>query len=550
MGDREGHSTDRRRSDRDSHRDRHSRNPRDRTPERRRDRSGERDHRDGERRHRSRSTSRDRRSHRHYEDRHRNDRGHHRDDRERYREREHREYDRNRDRDYGSSKHREPSPERLESGGLNVEIHPLLATSIDAIGLSTGAVPLIPKASVSTSLANQRAALKLQPKPVVTRKKRDADDPVSAFLNIKPEEPLKGSSNPYFDRRIAAVSTGTKHVTRPLHFHQKGKFMAAANQMRKEAQMEVLRREIAEGTLESGMDVEIVGDLLAVAPAQVPKVEWWDMALLPGGAYDPNAINLSLFNNLIQRPALLAPPADLNVLVAPKPLALTPPEQKKLRRQRRLQEQKDKQEQIRLGLLPPEEPRVKLSSLNTLLASESVQDPTLVEAEVRAKIAARQEAHMAANEARKQAAAAVPKAAPEIGPLVHVAVYQIDRVDHPQWKYKMKMNAQQDYLTGCAVLSPKTNIIVVEGLPKHLKHYKALLTRRINWEQPPPPKDGQDLGSEPMTGGPNACRLLWEGTVAKASWSRFEMKEVKGEVDVKEYFLKLGLEHYWNLTRS
>jgi U4/U6 small nuclear ribonucleoprotein PRP3 len=69
---------------------------------------------------------------------------------------------------------------------------------------------------------------------------------------------------------------------------------------------------------------------------------------------------------------------------------LTKLERKKLRRQTRNEAQKETQEKIRLGLQPPPEPKVRMANLMRVLGNEAVQDPTKVEAHVRAQMAKRQ----------------------------------------------------------------------------------------------------------------------------------------------------------------
>lgn len=63
--------------------------------------------------------------------------------------------------------------------------------------------------------------------------------------------------------------------------------------------------------------------------------------------------------------------------------------------------QKEVQEKVRLGLIPPPEPKVRLTNMMRVLKSETVQDPTKVEAYVRAQVEKRRKAHEAANAARK-----------------------------------------------------------------------------------------------------------------------------------------------------
>jgi U4/U6 small nuclear ribonucleoprotein PRP3 len=56
---------------------------------------------------------------------------------------------------------------------------------------------------------------------------------------------------------------------------------------------------------------------------------------------------------------------------------------KKLRRQSRREAWKEKQDKIRLGIIAPDQPKVKMSNLMRVLGNEAVQDPTKVEAHVR-----------------------------------------------------------------------------------------------------------------------------------------------------------------------
>ena len=65
------------------------------------------------------------------------------------------------------------------------------------------------------------------------------------------------------------------------------------------------------------------------------------------------------------------------------PVFLTKKERKKLRRQNRREAWKEKQDKIRLGLINPDQPKVKMSNLMRVLGTEAVQDPTKVEAHVR-----------------------------------------------------------------------------------------------------------------------------------------------------------------------
>ncbi len=69
-----------------------------------------------------------------------------------------------------------------------------------------------------------------------------------------------------------------------------------------------------------------------------------------------SVLNEAWITNLIEHPIKMKPPTDL--ANPPEiPLLLTKKERKKLRRQNRLEAQKEIQEQVRLGLAKPPEPK-------------------------------------------------------------------------------------------------------------------------------------------------------------------------------------------------
>ena len=94
---------------------------------------------------------------------------------------------------------------------------------------------------------------------------------------------------------------------------------------------------------------------------------------------------------------------------------------KKMRRQRRLADMQDKQDRVKMGLLPPPPPKgslpvleyilpaltahrklkVKLSNMMNVLTQDAIADPTKVEAKVRREMAMRENGHLRANAERK-----------------------------------------------------------------------------------------------------------------------------------------------------
>ena len=72
-----------------------------------------------------------------------------------------------------------------------------------------------------------------------------------------------------------------------------------------------------------------------------------------------------------------------------------------MRKQRRQAELQDKRDRVRMGLIPPDPPKVRLANLMKVLTSDAVQDPTRVEARVRREVAMRRHNHEKMNTERK-----------------------------------------------------------------------------------------------------------------------------------------------------
>lgn len=247
----------------------------------------------------------------------------------------------------------------------------------------------------------------------------------------------------------------------------------------------------------------------------------------------------------IEPPAETAPPP-------PQPLKLTKKEQKKLRTQRRLAREKDRQEMIRQGLIEPPKPKVKMSNLMKVLGSEATQDPTRLEMEIRSAAAEREQAHIDRNIARKltpderrekkeRKLFDDPNTVETI-----VSVYKINDLSHPKTRFKVDVNAQENRLTGCAVISDGMSIVVVEGGNKSIKRYGKLMLRRIDWASAV--KNEDEDGDEDEDKPVNKCVLVWQGSVAKSSFNRFSVHECRTEAAARKVFYDAGVGHYWDLA--
>ena len=436
----------------------------------------------------------------------------------------------------------------MKQSTTTVEIHPLLMMNDTMDKVTTNVASRMPKAAFSTAKANIRAGEKES--YLLIHQRREAQpkkEPAVAFLAIRPPDL---SRNPFFDSRLPTAFGGHGHRPKQLAFQEKGKFVAEAERERAEIELEQLRREVGEtlGKVEE-LDTEIVADLLQADP--IPEIDWWDSPFLCDQLNSSNLTEprIDIITNLIQRPALLPPPVDVDTLVAPKPLMLTTEEMKKMRRQRRLAEHREKQEQIRLGLKEPDAPKVRIANIARVLGTQSVQEPSKVEAEIRAQLHARQQAHQIANAERKEQAKEIAQERNRIRQQqmledinISTAIFRVKQLAAPQWKFKVTKNAQQQHLTGCIIYYEGFNFILVEGASTAIRHYKRLLLERIDWRSPPDGWVG-DVGD-------NDCSLLWEGIVKQRVFSRLEVKSVNNEIDAREYLATLGLEHYWRLAKQ
>ncbi|XP_065841750.1 U4/U6 small nuclear ribonucleoprotein Prp3-like [Oscarella lobularis] len=376
------------------------------------------------------------------------------------------------------------------------------------------------------------------------------------FKIQRPNEDMM--DNPFFDQRVIIHSAS--RAKRSFLFNDKGKYEQLGQKMRAKAQLEKLQSEISSVSKKSA--ISSATRLALVAPQQgeadpIPDVEWWDSLVLLNNNYASASIPLKEgqdafsryrgISKLIEHPIPFQPPNEPR-RVAPIPILLTKKERKKLRTQKRREAEKETQEKIQLGLVPPPQPKVKISNLMRVLGSEAVQDPTKVEAHVRAQMAERQKKHEEANAARKltkdqKKTKKLKKMMEDTTLGVHVAVYRIRDISNLSNKFKVDMNAQQYHLTGCLILFKDVNLVVVEGGPKAMKKFKKLMLERIKWRMPGKGKSAADAEE-------NRCDLVWQGTNRDRNFIDWKIKQVGAEVFAREHLKKYGVEHYWDLALS
>ena len=206
-------------------------------------------------------------------------------------------------------------------------------------------------------------------------------------------------------------------------------------------------------------------------------------------------------------------PQEGAAVAPPLPLMLTKEERKKMRRRTRAEAEKNKREDVANGLLPPPKPKVKISNLMSVLQKEAIQDPTQMEKEVRKQMKERTDAHEARNQARKltkeeRRAKKLKKMIEDTSVESHVAVFSVPvcLATNDKVRYKVDINAQQNHLTGCAVLCAEGNLMVFEGGPKSIKRITKLVMNRIKWAELD--KVGGVDDEEESVSSQDACMLV------------------------------------------
>ncbi|KAF8943536.1 hypothetical protein BGZ47_005354 [Haplosporangium gracile] len=424
-------------------------------------------------------------------------------------------------------------------GGLGMDMAPM--TSRDADGNliinSVAAGNRVKAPSFATAKINQK------PEPKKELK----------ILSV-PEEFTNPEKNPYFDENLAAAPRERR--SRPLRFAQQGKYINIANQIRSDQRAEQLRREIEEAAKANvEEDDQQVKD--GFTKREVLKgVEWWDAGFLPNKIYDDIKSGQarietedSLITHYIQHPVPIEPPNEAAHAASakPRPLMLTTKERKRLRRQRRAELLKEKQDKIRLGLLPPDAPKVKLANMMRVLGQEAVLNPTEIEMKVRQQVADRLQGHLDHNAASKltheqRKAKESKKKEEDIAKGIYVSLYKINDLSHPQKKFKVDKNATQLGLTGIVLMYPTFSIVLVEGGHKAINQYKKLMLRRIDWSDNTR-LDGTEV-SETTTD--NKCLLVWEGQLRERQFKAFRFLKATNDAQLKQVLARHGAQHYWD----
>ncbi|XP_045806622.1 protein RDM16-like isoform X2 [Trifolium pratense] len=390
---------------------------------------------------------------------------------------------------------------------------------------------------------------------------------IDAFEILKPVLDFDPDSNSHFDESIGINKTKLMRPKRTnFLFVEEGKWSKDAESIKlksKFGEAQAKEQKAKQAQLAKAKAApDINPNLIEITERDVmkeklkdpiPEVEWWDVALLHSGNYgdidnrtvDEDKLKMEKITFYVEHVRPIEPPAEL-APPPPQPLKLTKQEQKKLKTQRRIAKEKERQEMIRQGVIEPPKPKLKMNNLMKVLGTEATQDPTRLEKEVRIAAAEREQAHIDRNIARKLTPAEQREKKKRKlfddsnTPDRLVALYRINDLSHPQTRIKVDRNAQYNELTGCAVIYDGISVVVVEGKSKTIERYGKLMLRRINWSEKEETEDSND--DKPA----NKCVLVWQGNVAKQNFNKFSVHDCITEAAARKVFVNAGVPHYWD----
>ncbi|MES1902144.1 MAG: U4/U6 small nuclear ribonucleoprotein Prp3, partial [Paramarteilia canceri] len=375
------------------------------------------------------------------------------------------------------------------------------------------------------------------------------------------------SSLSYVDSSI--VEKPFERDYKPIKFIDHESVLKFADEREKKFKLNELNRKIAEAAKKTGIASSARAnyyDYKSEDNSKTPQLEWWDVYLLsvPGQKYDLNYLSnlkikedmqLNNITNLIQHPIELRPQNLGNENVA-APIYLTKQEQKKIRRNKRSEILLEEQEKIKLGLIEPPPPKVKMSNLMSVLTDDAIQDPTKMEKFVKEQARLRLLKHQTENERKKlskkeRSLKKLQKLEKESKQSsINVAIFAFKHLKDRSWCFKIEQNAIQMMLTGICGVTEHCAVLVVEGAPRLIRKYKHLIQDRIDFDgYKSNSKSFVDSQKENLPQKKN-CNFIWEGIVTRRAFDTFSFVPFHSEMAAREVFRKASVEHYWDQSLS
>ena len=308
------------------------------------------------------------------------------------------------------------------------------------------------------------------------------------------------------------------------------------------------------------------------ALAAIPEREWWDEAVYS----NPESIT-----HLIEHPVPLRGTTAMAKQSALMKAIITPAERYKLRKLKKQEKVRDVQDKIKMGLLKPPPPKIKMKNLMLVLGKEAVAGPSAVEQSVKAQVEQRLRDHERRNEERKLPAEQrrEKNIAKWTRPLeqacvLKVSAFLIFKKVSNKSKFKINRNAEQLHLGGfflnsCLRMdsSPDSafypSLVVAEGSRKAVKRFDRLMLHRIDWnesgedltkadvdmtgEEAEEDDDEDEEGVEKVAGGGVCVRVFHgsESTKKLVKWTYSDMREISS---VTSFLQERGCAHFWDMV--
>lgn len=350
----------------------------------------------------------------------------------------------------------------------------------------------------------------------------------------------KEKKNPY----LSTINNISRNVG-PIKFIEPGSIKEKEDENR-------LKKEIQ--SLEASLSHELwEEDFINERIIEREEPLWWDLPYI-----DTNNSN-NWLTFLVHRPPLILEENSLSLPpAAPAPLYLTKKEIAKLRRQTRLQKQKEKQEEVLLGLAEAPKDKLRLSSLTRLPFNTGI-DVTELELKIRGEEEERKKRHLLQNKERslnktnisivngKKLQVAIYRILPFSSLIENIIPLKLSLTNGPkQHRLQGLLLEFNQSLQTTTSSKDSFTFLVVEGEEKWHRKYKKKLLLKTKW-----PKD-------------DFCKLIWEGKPLMNNYfmgGMFSHTSLPGITirksntfdEVKDVLQALKISpliSYWNLART
>ena len=307
------------------------------------------------------------------------------------------------------------------------------------------------------------------------------------------------------------------------------------------------------------LEGQSAGESLRLHTTVTPDFEWWDQVILDRS---------DCITHLVEHPVPLKGTTAFSKDRSVAKAILTPAERERLRKLRRKEKVTDMQDKIKMGLLKPPPPKIKMKTLAIALGGEAAQGPSAVEQAVKAQAADRLREHERHNaehkltpEQRRLKNAAKWTRPQEKADVASIAAYAIQcKVDNKA-KFKICKNAEQLHLGGLFLNSRLKrendetfypSLVVVEGSRRAVKRFDRLVRHRIDWaaqhkDEDTKMEDNDSDSSDSDDAGDSECVRIFNGSEAKKKFSQFTHEELRDLPSALATLERKQCMHFWDM---